>query len=67
VVVYGNSQSLFATLVEIPAPTSAPTTSPPVTAYPTPVTTVPTTKSPAGAEVGIIGIIGAALLMIKRK
>lgn len=67
VVVFGNSQSLFATLAATPAPTSAPTTAPPITAYPTPTATVPTTKSPAGTEVGIIGIIGAALILIKRK
>jgi len=67
VAVYGNSQSLFATLAPIPAATSSPTTSPPVTAYPTPTATVPTPKSPAGTEVGIIGIIGAALIFTKRK
>ena len=67
VAVYGDSQSLFATLAPIPAATSSPTTSPPVTAYPTPTATVPTPKSPAGTEVGIIGIIGAALIFTKRK
>jgi hypothetical protein len=67
VVVYGNSQSLFATLVATPATTTVTITSPPVTAYPTPTATVPTTKSPTGIEIGIIGIIGAALIFTKRK
>jgi hypothetical protein len=66
VVVYGNSQSLFATLVPIPTATTA-TTVPPTTTYPTPTATVPTTKSPSGIETGIIGVIGAALILIKRK
>lgn len=66
--VLGNSPSVSARLVAIPATTSATTTIPKIyITGTTPVAPVPTTRSPSGSEMGIIAIIGAALLVMKRK
>jgi hypothetical protein len=59
--VLGNSLSLSASLAAIPAPATV------LTVITTPVAPVRTTASPVGIEAGIIAIIGAALLLIKRK
>jgi hypothetical protein len=63
VVVLGNSQSLSAPLVAIPAQTTIITG----ITTPIPIAPVPATTSPIGIEAGIIATIGAALLLIKRK
>lgn len=66
--VLGNSPSLSARLVPIPAITSATTTIPKIyITDTTPVAPVPTTRSPSGIEIGIIATIGVALLVMKRK
>ena len=61
VVVYGDSSSLSARL------TTATTTAPIITNIPTTVATVRKTVSPLGIELGVFAIIGAALILIKRK
>jgi hypothetical protein len=61
VVVYGDSSSLSARL------TPATTTAPIITTIPTTVATVRKTVSPLGIELGVFAIIGAALILIKRK
>jgi hypothetical protein len=61
VIVYGDSSSLSARL------TPATTTAPIITNIPTTVATVRKTVSPLGIELGVFAIIGAALLLIKRK
>jgi hypothetical protein len=60
-VVYGDSSSLSARL------TPATTTTTVTTTIPTTVATVRKTIAPLGAELGIIAIMGVALLLIKRK
>jgi hypothetical protein len=60
-VVYGDSSSLSARL------TPATTTTTVSTTIPTTVATVRKTISPLGAELGIIAIMGVALILIKRK
>lgn len=64
VVIYGDSETLSAKLVFI-TPTTLPTTVPTGTAPPT--ATVRKTVSPLGMELGIMAIMGAAVLLIKRK
>ena len=59
--VYGDSSSLSATLIPVTTTTTV------ITTIPTTVATVRKTVSPLGAEIGIIAIMGAALLLIKRK
>jgi hypothetical protein len=66
--VLGNSPSVSARLVAIPATTTATTTIPKIyITDTTPVAPVPTTRSPSGIEIGIIATIGAALLTMRRK
>lgn len=60
VVVHGDSPSLYANLVPL-------TPSATVTAVPTSVATARRTVTPLGIEVGIIAIMGAVVLLVKRK
>ena len=59
--VYGDSSSLSATLIPVTTTTTV------ITTIPTTVATVRKTVSPLGIELGIFAIIGAALILIKRK
>lgn len=67
--VRGNAQSVSARLVAIPVPTTPTTKIPKITITDTPpvATTVPKTTSPSGMEIGIIAIISAAFLIMRRK
>lgn len=66
--VLGNTPTVSARLVPIPISTTIRITLPSTTlSLPTPVPAAPTTASLPGIEIGIIAILGAALLVMRRR